>query len=146
MLQPPSDRLGECRQTAATGRQIERHVEKIAPTPVALCVIARQNVDLRCRRYAEHRHEGRQWSRARAAEGFLVSADQRSFVRRESLRAKEELGSAEHKRVTAAIEGIAQNHVNELVEEERRRVADFPADEIEIGRLQRLVAQQMVAK
>src|SRR5262249_14460826 len=146
MLQPPSDRLREGRQTAATGRQIERHVERIAPTPAALSVIARQNVDLRGRRYAQPGHAGRQWRRRSAAEGFVVRGDQRSSPRRESLRAKEERGSAEHKRVTAGIERIAENHVNELVEEERWRVAALPSDEIEIGRPHRLVAQQMVAK
>src|SRR5215471_15912194 len=67
-------------------------------------------------------------------------------MHRHSLRPKEQLGSAEHERIAAAIKGVAQNHVNELVEEERRRVAAFPAYEIEIGRLQRLVAQQMVTK
>src|SRR5712692_10845965 len=67
-------------------------------------------------------------------------------MRRHSLRAKEQLRSADHKRIAAAVEGVAQNHVDELVEEERRRVADLPAYEIEIGRVQRIVTQQMVAK
>ncbi len=146
MSQPPLDGRAECGDAATADGEIERHIEAIAPLPIVLRVIVGQDVDLRARGNSQHGDERRQRRGAGAGDGFLVGGDQGAFMGRHSLRAKEQLRRAQHERIAAAVEGVAQNHLDELVEKERRRVADAPAHEIEIGRLQRLMTQQMVAK
>ncbi len=53
--------------------------------------------------------------------------------------AEEQFRRAQHEGVVAAVERIAQDHVHELVDEQRRRVADAAAHQVEIGRFQRPV-------
>ena len=55
-------------------------------------------------------------------DGFLVGGDQRAFVQGHALRAEEQLGGAQHERILAAVERIAQDHVHELIEEDVRDV------------------------
>ena len=62
-----------------------------------------------------------------------------------ALGAEEQFGGAQHERVLAAVERIAQDHVHELIEEDVRDLR-AAAHDIEIGRLQRAVAHQTIAK
>ena len=68
-------------------------------------------------------------------DGLLVGRDQRAFVQRQPLRPEEHFGGAQDAGVLAAVEHVAQDHMDELVEEQRRRAADAAAHQIEIGRL-----------
>ena len=64
-----------------------------------------------------------------------VGEQQRAVVRRGALRPEEQLGRAQHVGVLAAVEGVAQDEVDELVEEERRHARAPVAHEREVGRL-----------
>ncbi len=81
-----------------------------------------------------------------AADGLLVGREQRAFVHGGALGAEEQFGGAHDAGVLDAVERVAQDHMHELIDEQRRRVADAAADQIDIGCFQRLVAQQLVAE
>ena len=57
----------------------------------------------------------------RAGDRLLVGGDQRAFVQGHALRPEEQLGGAQHERIVAAVERVAQDHVHELIEEDVRR-------------------------
>jgi hypothetical protein len=67
-------------------------------------------------------------------------------VQRQPLRAEQQFGSPQHEGILAAVEDVAQDDVDKLVEKQWRRTADASADQIEIGRFQCFVAQQTIAK
>ena len=45
-------------------------------------------------------------------------------MQRHALRAEEHLGGAQHERIVAAVERVAQDHVHQLIDEQRRRIAE----------------------
>jgi len=64
----------------------------------------------------------------------------------EALRPEEQFRRAQHEEVVAAVEQVAQDHMYELVDEQRRRVPHAATHEIEIGGLHGLVTDEPVAK
>src|SRR5258708_25677271 len=64
----------------------------------------------------------------------------------EALRPEEQFCRAQHEDVVAAVEQVAKDHVYELVDEQRRRLAHATTHEVEIGGLHRLMTDEMVAK
>ena len=67
-------------------------------------------------------------------------------MQRDALGAEKQFGRAHHLRILDAVERVAQDHVHELGDEQRRRIAEIAPHQLGIGRLQRLVAQQVVAE
>ena len=67
-------------------------------------------------------------------------------MRAQALRPEEELRRAQHEHILATIEEVAQDDMHEMVDEQRRRLAHTAAHEIEISSLNRLVADEPVAK
>jgi len=64
----------------------------------------------------------------------------------EPLRAEEQFRRPQHERIVAPIEHVAQDHVHELIDEQRRRRSGAAAHEVAKGRLQSLVSQQLIAE
>ena len=64
----------------------------------------------------------------------------------DALGAEEQLGGAHHTRIVNAVERVAQDQMHELIDEQRRRLADAVAHQLGIGCFQRLVAQQVIAE
>ena len=146
MRDPAPHRLGQRGEPGAAAGEIERHVEAVAALPIAVGVVVVENVDLGFGRNAEHRHQRRHRRRYCAADGFLVGGDQRAFVQGDALRCGRTVRRRAARAHRHAVERVAQDHVHELIDEQRRRLAEAVAHQIEIGRFQRLVAQQMIAK
>ncbi|MDB5604002.1 MAG: hypothetical protein JWP25_902 [Bradyrhizobium sp.] len=67
-------------------------------------------------------------------------------MHRQPLRAEQHFGSAKHKRIVAVIKHVAQNQMNKLVQEERRRFSDAVTDQVKVGRLQCPVPQKPLAE
>ncbi len=64
----------------------------------------------------------------------------------QALRPEEELRRAQHEYILATIKDVAQDHMRELVDEQRRRCAHAATHEIKISGLQRFMADEPVAK
>ena len=126
---------------APAGGEIERHVELVAVLEIVLGVVVVHHVDLGLGRNAEHRDERRHRRVALAGDRFLVGGDQRAFVQGHALRPEEQLGRAQHVGIVAVVERVAQDDVHELIDEQVRDL-DAAADEVEIGRLERAVADR----
>ena len=75
-----------------------------------------------------------------------VGEEQRAVMERRPLRPEEQLGRAQHVRVLAVFQGVAQDQVDELVEEERRHLARALPDEREISGLEARGAEKRVAE
>ena len=123
MRDPARDHVAERGEPAPAGGQIERHVEQVAALPVALRIVVVEHVDLAGGRQPEHGDQRRHRLRVRARDRLLVGGDQRALVHGQPLRPEEQLRRAQHEGVLAAVEHVAQDHVHELVDEQRRRVA-----------------------
>ena len=98
-------------------------MEQVAVLEIVLGVLLRHHVDLGLGRNAEHRDQRRGRRLRRAGDGLLVGGDQRAFVQGHALGAEEQFGGAQHERVLAAVERVAQDHVHQLVEEDVRDFA-----------------------
>ena len=133
MRDPARDHFAERGEPAPAGGEIERHVEQVAALPVALGIVVVEHVDLARGRQAEHGDERRDRLRSRARDRLLVGGDQRALVHRQPLRPEEQLRRAQHEDVLAAVEHVAQDHVHELIDEQRRRLAHAAAHELQIG-------------
>ena len=77
---------------------------------------------------------------------FCIGQQQRAVVNGRQLAAIEQLGRAQHIRILASLEGIAQDQVAELRQKDRRQVARSLAGERDIDRLERRRRHQPVAK
>ena len=109
------------RKPAPAGGQIERHVEQIAALAIVLRIVVRSSRRSRPRPECRaSRPAAKPACRRRAGDRFLVGGDQRAFVQGHALRAEEQFGGAQHERILAAVERIAQDHVHELIEEDVR--------------------------
>ncbi len=64
----------------------------------------------------------------------------------DALGAVEHLGRAHHAGVFDAVEGVAHDHVHELIDEQNRRISQSLPHQIYIGGFQRLVAEQVIAE
>ena len=62
-----------------------------------------------------------------AGDLLLVGGDQRAIVG-QALRAEEQLGGAQHEGIVAAVEHVAQDDMDQLIEKDRRN-ADALADQ-----------------
>ena len=76
---------------------------------------------------------------------FLVRRDQRALMQGHALGAEEQFSGAQHERILASIERIAQDDVHQLVEEDVRDLG-AGAHDIEIGCFQGRIARQAVAE
>ena len=74
-----------------------------------------------------------------------VGENRRAVVKRDPLRAKEQLGGAQDVGVLAAVERVAQDEVHELVQKQRRRRGRAPRD-VEIGGLDARRREQAFAE
>ncbi len=145
MSNPALHDLAErCKAAPARG-EIERHVEQIAALPIGTGIVLVEHVDLGRSRQSEHRHQRRQRLVAEAGDGLLVGRHQRALVQRQLLRPEKQLGGTQHERIVAVVQHVAQDHVHDLVQEYVRELEVAPHD-VEIGRLQRAVARQMIAE
>ena len=120
-------------------------MEPVAVLEIVIGVVVVHDVDLGFGRDPQHRDQRRYRRVAFACDGFFVGRDQRALVQRHALRPEEQLGRAQHVRVVAAVERVAQDHVDELVDEQVRGLGAAP-HQIEIGRFQRAVAGQVIAE
>ena len=73
------------------------------------------------------------------------AGEQCALVQGHALGSKQKLGRSEHKRVVTAIERIAQDYVDKLIEKQRRRLAGAAAHERKIRGFDRRIGQQVVA-
>ena len=87
-------------------------MELVAVLEIVLGVVVVHHVDLGLGRDAEHRDQRRDRRVALAGDGFLVGGDQRAFVQRHALRPEEQLGRAQHVRIVAIVERVAQDDVH----------------------------------
>src|SRR5215218_9257382 len=67
-------------------------------------------------------------------------------MQRHALRPKEKLRCPQHKNILTAVERVAQDHVHELIEENRRCSSDSLAHQIEISSFQRLRAHEAISE
>ena len=117
MGNPTLHRDGQRRQSFMTGGQVYGHVELIATLPIAFGIFAVDDVDMGLGRNSQHGDQWRYRSRIGAADLFLVSRYQRAFVDGDALGAKKHLAAAHDIGVLDAVERIAHNDVDELVDE-----------------------------
>jgi hypothetical protein len=75
-----------------------------------------------------------------------IGEKHRAFMERDLLRPEEQLGRAKHVRIGTSVERVAQDEVDELVEEDRRGLAGAVPDEVEIGRLDARRGEEPVAE
>src|SRR5262245_1488249 len=146
MRDPLLDHVAERAEPAPSGGKIERHVEQIAALPIALGIAVIEHVDLAHNRQTEHGNEWRGGPGAFSCDLLLVSRNQRAVMHGEALGPEEQFCRAQHKDVLATVEQVAQDHMYELVDEQRRCLAHAATHEVEIGGLHGLMADQMVAK
>src|SRR6516225_8088133 len=146
MRDPLLDHLAERVEPAPPGGKIERHVEQIATLPIALSIAVIEHVDLARHRQAEHGNERRGWLGPDARDLLFVGRNQRAVMHGEALRPEEQFCRAQHEDVVAAVEQVAKDHMYEVVDEQRRRLAHTATHEVEIGGLHRLMTDEMVAK
>ena len=135
--------VAERGKPAASGAQIERHVEAVAALPVACGVVIVEHVDLGPQ--AAARALPRAAMNGGSADMFLVGRDQRSVMNRQALRTKKHFRGAQQIGVIALIEHIAQDEVHELIEKERRHACAF-AHQRHIGRFDRSMGDEMIAE
>src|SRR5258707_5180560 len=134
----------QCRESAAPGREINSHVETVAAVPIGTRVAVGQYIDFGADGNSQHGYERRQRRRTRAGDGLLICSDQGALVQRHPLRAEEQLGGAQDQGIFTAIEHVTHDEMDALVEKKLWRRAAPAADEVEIRRLQRVVAQKMI--
>ena len=119
----PLKDLGKRGKSAPTRGEIKGHVERIAALPVAFGVGVTENVDVDRTLQPEHRNQRRHGSERGTGNAFLVGGEQCALVQGHRAGLEQKLGRSEHKRVATAIERIAQDYVDKLIEKQRRRLA-----------------------
>ena len=67
-------------------------------------------------------------------------------MQHDPLRPEKQLGRAQHERVIAAVQRVSQDHMDELIDEQRRQSNRPGTDQREIGGFQRRMPQQEVAE
>ena len=123
----------KCLRSARSGGEIETHVELVAAVPIVLGVIGVEHVDLRLSGRAQHRHQRQHRRHLEPANDLLVPKKQRLLVEHDPLRPEKQFSRA-------------QDHMNELIDEQRRQRDRSRANQREIGGFQRRLSQQEVAE
>ena len=77
---------------------------------------------------------------------FLVSKKQRLLMQHDPLRPKKQFSRAHHEGIIAAVQRVSQDHMNKLVDEQRRQCDRSRTNLREIGGFQRRMSQQEIPK
>jgi hypothetical protein len=125
--------LDDARQALAAARvraDVERHRERVRAAPVGPGVGVVEDVEFGRGLLAQHRDKRRVWRAALMRLDHLRIGEQhRAVVEGDALRAEEQFRGAQHVRVLATVERVAQDEVDELVEKQgrnRRALAHQP--------------------
>src|ERR1700677_970303 len=143
MPDPPDDDFTESSQAAPSGAQVQTQIKAVAAFPVAVGVALVEDVHFSAARQPEQCIERRRRDRTEFGVGLRIGADQAAIERDQLLTAKEQLRGAQYKGIIGLIQEIAQNDLDELVDEKMWKSAALTRD-VEIRILERRVAQQVI--
>jgi len=96
MKNPAPHSLSQGSRPPRSAGEIKRKIELIAAPPVAVGIALAEDVDLGAGRCPQHGHQRQRGRRVWPANGFLVTQQQRVFVRHDTLRPKEQFSRAQH--------------------------------------------------
>jgi hypothetical protein len=118
---------------------------RVRAAPIGPGIAVIEHVELGRGLLAQHGEEGRGLPLVRL-DHLRVGHEHPTLVRRDPLGSEEQLGRAEHEGVLATLKGVAQDQMDELVEEQGRQAAGAAPGEVEIGGLQRRRGKEPVAE
>ena len=151
MLHPRLEHARESVERRLGEAEVDHRVEAVAARPVGRLVILGQHVKLDgAQRRVRHRDELAEPAHAAARrqhlDDLVVGQHDATVGDAHALLAEQDFRGAGAERIALPFQNVAQNRVDELVDEERRHRPGTPGDDRHIGALERAFAHQEVAK
>src|SRR5947209_7550200 len=131
---------------ARIGADIQRHRECVRAAPIGPGTLRVDHVELARRFLSEHGQQRRMVAVLLRLDDFRVGEERRAIMKGDALWPEKELAGAQYVGVIAFVQRIAQDEMNELVQEYWRRIADAVADEIEISCLDGARGKEPIAE